>query len=161
MNIQLGYQPGAIGRIAQLHAAFYSRTAHFGAPFEAKVAMELAQFCLTYQPDRDGLWLAEQDGVIHGSIAIDGSRSEEKGAHLRWFIASDECKGQGVGSRLLEAAMAFCEARGYRRVYLWTFDQLQVARRLYEKHGFRLAQTERGSQWGREVNEHLFVLGDA
>lgn len=123
--------------------------------------MELAQFCLDYTSGRDGLWLAEEADTIHGSVAIDGSHYEESGAHLRWFIASEESRGKGLGSKLLTAAMAFCRERGYQRVHLWTFDELHAARRLYEKQGFRLSCTRRGSQWGKEVNEQLFTLGDA
>ena len=36
-----------------------------------------------------------------------------------------------------------------------------AARHLYEKHGFKLVRTQRGSQWGKEVNEQRFVLGSA
>lgn len=161
MNLHLGYLPGCIGRITEMHAAYYSRTVGFGAPFEAKVASELSAFCLQYDAERDGLWLAEEDGVIHGSIVIDGSHYRESGAHLRWFIMSDESRGTGAGSRLLGSAMAFCRSRGYGRVYLWTFDELHAARHLYEKHGFRLARAQRGSRWGKEVNEQLFTLGEA
>jgi RimJ/RimL family protein N-acetyltransferase len=58
--------------------------------------------------------------------------------------------------------MDFCRARGYDRVYLWTFEGLDAARHLYEKAGFRLAQQQRGRQWGTEVNEQRFELrGDA
>ncbi|GAA6143447.1 GNAT family N-acetyltransferase [Hydrogenophaga sp. 5NK40-0174] len=160
MNIHLGYRPGCIGRVTELHASFYSRTVGFGAPFEAKVAAELAQFCLDYTPGRDGLWLAEQeDGQLHGSIAIDGSHYQASGAHLRWFITSDHSRGNGLGSSLLNAAMDFCKASGYERIYLWTFDELHAARHLYEKHGFRLSRSQRGAQWGKEVNEQMFTLG--
>lgn len=161
MNLHLGYSPGCIGRIVEMHANYYTRTVGFGAPFEAKVASELAEFCLRYESSRDGLWLAQDKDVTHGSVVIDGSHYQESGAHLRWFITSDESRGKGVGSQLLDAAMAFCQARGYRKVYLWTFDQLHAARHLYEKHGFKLARTQRGSQWSKEVNEQLFTLDDA
>ena len=57
--------------------------------------------------------------------------------------------------------MAFCRARSYRQTYLWTFNGLHAARHLYEKQGFKLARSRRGSQWGKEVDEQLFVLGDA
>jgi hypothetical protein len=57
--------------------------------------------------------------------------------------------------------MAFCKAKAYRKVYLWTFNGLHAARHLYEKHGFKLSRTQRGSQWGTEVDEQLFTLGDA
>jgi GNAT superfamily N-acetyltransferase len=160
MKLQLGHLPGCIGRIVEMHATYYARSVGFGAPFEAKVATELAEFCLRYVPGRDGLWLALDEDVIHGSVAIDGSHHQESGAHLRWFITSDASRGKGVGSQLLGAAMGFCQAQGYRKVYLWTFDELHAARHLYEKHGFRLARTQRGAQWGKEVNEQLFTLGD-
>jgi GNAT superfamily N-acetyltransferase len=159
MNLHIGYLPGCIGRVAEMHASYYSSAVGFGASFEAKVATELAEFCLRYHAGRDGLWLAEDNGVLHGCVVIDGSQYRESGAHLRWFITSNESRGKGVGSRLLGAAMAFCQARGYRRVYLWTFDELHAARHLYEKHGFMLVRTQRGSQWGKEVNEQLFTLG--
>jgi GNAT superfamily N-acetyltransferase len=161
MNLHLGYQPGCIGRVVEMHATYYARSAGFGASFEAKVASELAEFCLRYEPDRDGLWLAQDQDVIHGSVAIDGSHHLVSGAHLRWFITSDESRGQGVGSLLLEAALAFCRARRYSTVYLWTFEGLSAARHLYEKNGFKLASTKRGSQWGTEVNEQRFTLSDA
>ncbi|MDO9131933.1 MAG: GNAT family N-acetyltransferase [Hydrogenophaga sp.] len=159
MNIHAGYLPGCIGRVVEMHAAYYAHTVGFGVAFEAKVATELAAFCLHIDSTRDGLWLARDDDGIQGSVVIDGTHHEEAGAHLRWFITSDASRGQGVGAQLLEAAMAFCRARGYRKVYLWTFDELHAARHLYEKHGFALARTQRGSQWGKEVNEQLFTFG--
>ncbi|KAB2926188.1 MAG: GNAT family N-acetyltransferase [Dechloromonas sp.] len=160
MNLHPGYLPGCLGRIVEMHASYYAREVGFGLPFEAKVAAELAAFCLRCEPGRDGLWLACDKDVIHGSIVIDGAHYQESGAHLRWFITSDEARGKGLGSRLLEAAMAFCQAQGYHRVYLWTFDELHAARHLYERHGFRLSRTQRGAQWGKEVNEQLFTLGE-
>jgi GNAT superfamily N-acetyltransferase len=144
-----------------MHAAYYSRAVDFGAPFEAKVASELAEFCLRYEEGRDGLWVAADNEIIHGSVVIDGSNHEQSGAHLRWFITSDEARGKGVGSQLLSEALAFCQARGYGKVHLWTFDGLHAARHLYEKHGFKLARAQRGTPWGKEVNEQLFTLGNA
>jgi GNAT superfamily N-acetyltransferase len=157
-RLHQGYLPGCIGRIAELHARFYAQAVGFGLPFEAKVASELAAFCSRLDPEADGLWLALQGESVEGAIAIDAVQQATSGAHLRWFITSDATRGSGVGSQLLEAAMAFCRARAYPRVYLWTFDGLQAARHLYEKQGFRLAHSERGAQWGKEVNEQMFVL---
>lgn len=159
MDIRIGYVPGCIGRITTLHALYYARTVGFGLPFEARVASELAAFCASYDGHRDGLWLAERDGAIVGSIAIDGARYAEAGAHLRWFIAADDVRGTGAGGRLLDDAMGFCNARGYRDVYLWTFDGLHAARHLYEKHGFVLRREHRGTQWGKAVDEQLFTRG--
>lgn len=159
MDLRTGYVPGCIGRIAQLHGDYYARHAGFGAAFEARVATELSAFCVGFQPGRDGLWLAEEDGTVHGSIAIQGGDYAMSGARLRWFILSDTARGKGVGSRLLGEAMKFCHSRGYSKVSLWTLDSLHAARHLYEKHGFRLAKTQRGNKWGKDVDELLFTLG--
>jgi hypothetical protein len=62
MNLHHGYLPGCIGRITQLHASYYARTVGFGVPFEAKVATELAQFCLHYTPDAMGCGSPKRTG---------------------------------------------------------------------------------------------------
>lgn len=158
MSFQTGYAPGCIGRICELHARYYSKLVGFGLPFESKVARELSEFCIRYDEQRDGLWRAVCDGRVHGSIAIDGARAGSEGAHLRWFITSDEIRGTGAGNALMTAAMDFCKNRGYQRVYLWTFAGLNAARHLYEKFGFKLAHQQRGTQWGLEVDEQRFEL---
>jgi GNAT superfamily N-acetyltransferase len=160
VSVEKGYIPGCIGRICELHARFYSKLVGFGLPFESKVARELAEFCTRYDGQRDGLWLAIYDGQVHGSIAIDGLHADGERAHLRWFITSDEIRGGGTGTALLSAAMDFCKIRSYQQVYLWTFAGLNSARHLYEKFGFRLVHQQRGAQWGLEVDEQRFELGE-
>jgi GNAT superfamily N-acetyltransferase len=156
ISINKGYIPGCIGRVSELHALYYSNLVGFGLNFEAKVARELAEFCSRYDEQRDGLWLATLAGRIHGSIAIDGLHAQDEGAHLRWFITSNEIRGTGIGTSLLSSAMDFCRVKGYRRIYLWTFSGLDAARHLYEKFGFELVKQQRGSQWGVEVDEQRF-----
>ncbi len=156
-----GYTPGCIGRIAQLHAQYYAQSNGFGVAFEAMVARELGAFCSAYVPGRDGLWLAHGAGGIEGSVAIDGAHAadsgENAGAHLRWFITSDALRGQGLGRQLLLRALAFADACGYRRTYLWTFNGLLAARHLYESQGFRLVHESAGDRWGSVVIEQKFV----
>ena len=158
ISITKGYIPGCIGRVSELHALYYSNLVGFGLTFEARVARELAEFCSRYDEQRDGLWLATLAGRIHGSIAIDGLHTRDEGAHLRWFITSNEVRGTGIGTSLLSSAMDFCRVKGYRRIYLWTFSGLDAARHLYEKFGFELVKQMRGSQWGVEVDEQRFEL---
>ena len=155
-----GYAPGALGAIVQLHGAYYARHWGFGTYFEAKVAADLAAF-LT--PD-DRLWCARQEDRVVGALAIDGSHGGTSGppgktdAHLRWFIVAQALQGRGLGRRLLQAALAFCRAREFRSVYLWTFAGLDPARRLYEAQGFRLAEEAPAATWGKTVTEQRFVL---
>jgi GNAT superfamily N-acetyltransferase len=99
-----------------------------------------------------------REGHIEGSIAIDGLHAGDTGAHLRWFIMSDALRGKGIGKQLIDTAIGFCHSTGYKRIYLYTFEGLDTARHLYEKAGFRLAEQQKGSQWGTEVNEQRFEL---
>jgi GNAT superfamily N-acetyltransferase len=126
-------------------APYYHAHWGFSLFFEAKVATELAAFLGRYDEQHDGFWTASADGRIEGSITIDGSHAAVEGAHLRWFVMSDARRGQGVGNRLIDAAIGFCRSRGDTRVYLWTFEGLDAARHLYEKNGFRLAEQQRGT----------------
>lgn len=140
--------------MTELHVRYYAREWGFGHYFEAKVATELAAFLDRFDEERDGFWTAvTPDGRIEGAIAIDGAQAATKGAHLRWFIVSDALRGQGVGGRLMETAMDFCRSHGYGRVYLWTFQGLDAARHLYDKHGFAVTEERQGTTWGREVLE--------
>ena len=157
-RIERGYIPGSIGRIIEIHGAYYHEHWGFGSFFEAKVAGELAEFIGRYDDKRDGLWTALLGGRIEGSIAIDGIHAEDMGAHLRWFIVSASLHGRGIGSRLITAATRFCRNRGYRRICLWTFEDLEPAKHLYEKTGFTLGEQRRGTMWGTEVNEQRFEL---
>ena len=158
VEVRSGYFPGAVGRVVELHGAYYHTHWGFGADFEAKVASELAQFFGRYDPDRDGFWTASVSGRVEGSITIDGAHAGADGAHLRWFIMSDALRGKGVGNRLIHAAVDFCRGNGYSRAYLWTFEGLPAARHLYEKAGFRLVEQHRGTQWGTEVTQQRFEL---
>ena len=156
--IQSGYRPGAIGRITELHAAYYHGHWNFGLYFEAKVAAGLSEFLNRFDATRDGFWLALAGDEIVGSIAIDGIHAPTEGAHLRWFILSPRHQGGGFGGRLLHEAIVLCRANRYRRIYLWTFAGLDAARHLYEKTGFTLCREHEDSQWGVAVREQMFEM---
>ena len=153
-----GYIPGAIGRITELHADYYSRHAGFGLFFESKVASEMSEFLTRYSEQRDGFWVAVAEEQIIGSIAIDGIKARSEGAHLRWFIVAPGYQGRGVGKMLLGKAVDFCRSSEIEKVYLWTFAGLDAARHLYEKHGFVMCQEKKGEQWGVKVKEQMFEL---
>lgn len=156
--ILTGYHPGAIGRIVELHASYYHLDWGFGVFFEARVAKEMSEFLSRFDEARDGFWIVSLNNRIEGGIAIDGIKARTDGAHLRWFILSPEVRGRGFGHRLMEEVISFCKKKDYRKVYLWTFEGLHVARHLYEKFGFKLVQQAEGVQWGNKVIEQKFEL---
>jgi N-acetylglutamate synthase-like GNAT family acetyltransferase len=153
----IGYTPGVIGRVAELHAKYYAAHWNFGHFFEAKVATDLSGFISNYE-SKDRIWTLSAGGSIEGSLAIDGTSEKENIAHLRWFIISDKLRGKGSGNRLMEQAVFFCKEVGFEKIYLWTFQGLSTARHLYEKFGFRLVEEHAGEQWGTTVTEQRFEL---
>jgi GNAT superfamily N-acetyltransferase len=154
--IRRGWRPGLLGRIVALHAEYYARAHGFGVTFECTVADGLADFGPRLERARNGLWTAADHGGLVGSIAIDGEDLGDGSAHLRWFIVADRARGTGLGRRLLEQALAFCDAQGFACTQLWTFDGLHAARRLYAANGFVLAEQWPGTQWGPLVQEQRF-----
>lgn len=69
----------------------------------------------------------------------------------RWFFVNDSMQGKGIGNKLVEKAMQFCEDHGYTKISLWTIDILHAARHLYKKHGFTLTETKKNTEWTDHV----------
>jgi GNAT superfamily N-acetyltransferase len=157
--VHVGYRPGCIHRILELHEDYYSRESGFGKSFELKIANDLSEFMARYNEETDLLLLGLVEGTLEGSLVIDGAKAEQHGAHLRWFIVSDAVRGKGLGKMLMDRAMAFIKMRGYKSAYLWTFAELAAARHIYMKYGFRLARQLRGNRWGKDVDEQMYVNG--
>ena len=156
-DVQLtGYFPGAVGKITELHATYYYEHWRLDLSFETQVGRELSEFINEFQEDRDGFWVATVTEEFAGSVAIDGREAENQGARLRWLIVAPKFQGSGIGGLLLQEALKFCNAAGYKRIYLWTFKGLDVARSLYEHAGFRLCEEHDVNQWGRDLTEQLF-----
>lgn len=153
-----GYTPGDIGSITELHGSYYQKHWRLGLFFEAKVATELAEFLLRFDPKHDGFWAARMAGTVVGSIAIDGYAAATHGARLRWFIVDPDHQGYGIGKMLLDAAIAFCHHARFQRVYLTTFAGLDAARHLYEQVGFILVEEREDTHWGSKVLEQTFAL---
>jgi ribosomal protein S18 acetylase RimI-like enzyme len=148
-------QPGDLGAIVQLHGTVYAREYGWDHTFEAMVAQGLAAFVLEHEA-AGRLWVVERDGVVAGCIAIvaqpDGS------AQLRWFVVDPACRGAGIGRMLLDDALAFCRASGFRSVFLLTVKGLEAAAHLYRSAGFRVTREDTRLRWGTTVTEQRYDL---
>jgi len=157
IEIVPGYRPGLIARITEMHARYYAREHGLGRRFESLVAGGLADFCNRPDSPRNAIWTARRGGEIVGSLAIDGEDLGADIAHLRWFIVDDSARGGGAGKKLLDAALAFADERGFAETQLSTFSGLDAARHLYESRGFVLVEEHAGTHWGKELLEQRFT----
>ena len=154
----IGYYPGVVGKITEIHAVFYHQHWGFDVSFETQVGSELSAFISRFDESRDGLWIAMKDGEFAGSVAIDGQKAHTDGARLRWFIVAPEFQNAGIGKKLISQAIEFCRLKKYPKVFLWTFEGLDAARRLYEQEKFRLSDVHDVNQWGQHIKEQKFEL---
>ena len=137
MEIEIrGYYPGVVGKITEAHAVYYFQNWGFDVTFETEVGRELSEFVSKFDEDLDGLWVATEKEEFAGAIAIDGHNAFAEGARLRWFIVMPEFQKKGIGKELISRALEFCKRRCYPKVYLWTFEGLEDARRIYKSANF-------------------------
>ncbi len=157
MKIETGYTHGIIGDVVAMHARYYGSAHGFGSAFESVVASGMADFVPRLEKPINQIWHVKENDQISASIAIDGEDLGDNCAHLRWFIVDDSLRGTGVGNKLMDCTVSFCQETGFDKCVLWTFKGLDAARRLYEKKGFTLEEEYEGDQWGTKVVEQKFV----
>ncbi|HDZ90144.1 MAG: GNAT family N-acetyltransferase [Deltaproteobacteria bacterium] len=153
-----GYFPGVIGRITTLHAVYYHDHWGLDRSFEAQVSRELSDFIVRFDGNRDGLWTANSEEELMGAIAIAGDRDHPNDARLRWYIVDPRFQGRGMGKALIRKAIDFAAWKGYKRIYLWTFEGLKQAQSIYEQNGFFITQDRDVEQWGCTIREQRFEL---
>ena len=73
----------------------------------------------------------DQDGQVVAFAALDGGE-------LRAIYVDPPAQGAGVGTALLDAAVAALRAAGHAEAFLWTFEANGLARAFYERHGWEL-----------------------
>lgn len=157
MEIHDHFIPGSLGAITSLHGTHYAANWGFGTVFEAKVAREVADFAARCVAPDLVLLASDANGVAASLILdLNDPLSGHRGAHLRWFIAADRCRGTGIGRRFLARAVAHAETHSAGRMWLTTFAGLQPARHLYESFGFQLVSEQDGQAWGTRVQEQEF-----
>ena len=103
------------------------------------------------------LWARDEDGFL-ATLAMDGGSAESGLLHLRWFIADERARGQGIGQRLLGDTIANAQAEGASGLFLNTFEGLDVAQKLYESFGFRIVDEHNDTTWGVRVKEQRYEL---
>ncbi len=155
ITVRTDLRPGDLGRVILLHGEVYARECGFDATFEAYGAGPIAEFALS-RSERERIWIAERGDRLVGSIAIVSASTDV--AQLRWFLVDPGARGHGLGTRLLNEAVAFSRAGGYGSILLWTVGALEAAASLYKSVGFRETEANAAVRWGTEVIEQRYEL---
>lgn len=132
------YPPGLIGTVSTLFGQTIAASHGVDWTLDAMIAEKQCEFFRRFDPSRDRVWIAIEEGRPRGALTIDGPRPEKgrQAARLRFFILDASLRRRGLGRSMMDEAMRFCREKGYPRVFLTTLPGLDAAMRLYKLHGF-------------------------
>jgi DNA-binding MarR family transcriptional regulator len=150
------HQPGDMGWVVQRHGVLYMEEYGYDEHFEALVAEIVAKFIQHYNAKRERCWIAEREGERVGSVFL---VAESKGvAKLRLLLVEPLARGLGIGARLVAECVRFARQAGYKKIVLWTQSELDAARRLYKKAGFRVIEKNRHHSFGKDLTAETWEL---
>lgn len=148
---------GDYGWIIHRHGVLYAQEYGWNERFEAMVAQSLVNFIRLPDKSRSRGWVARNSqGDILGSIFITEEGAEE--AKLRLFYVEPSERGRGIGSALVQSAIAFCREKGFNRITLYTVSILHSALRIYAAAGFTLQSEAPTSEYGPELMTQIWAL---
>jgi GNAT superfamily N-acetyltransferase len=90
-------------------------------------------------PEAGRIFISEFDGRVLGMVMLLFTVSTfmgKKVAILEDLVVSPEWRGKGVGSRLIDAAIAYARNTGFGRITLLTDHDNETAHRFYASRGF-------------------------
>ncbi|MDD4843641.1 MAG: helix-turn-helix domain-containing GNAT family N-acetyltransferase [Anaerotignum sp.] len=155
ITIRNNLKPGDIGYIIYMHGWIYGNEYNYSSVFESYVAMSFYEYLQDYNSNPSRLWIAEHNHEIIGCIGVVG---HDDRAQLRWFLLHPNYRGIGLGKRLLNEAMTFCRENSFRRAYLLTSNDLELAISMYQKVGFVKVAAKENNSWRSDLTELVFEI---
>jgi DNA-binding MarR family transcriptional regulator/GNAT superfamily N-acetyltransferase len=149
-------RPGDFGWIIHRQGVLYAEEYGWNEEFEGAVAGIVGDFIRDFDPTREHCWVAERDGAAVGSVFV--VRKTNAIAKLRLLYVEPSARGLGIGRRLVEECVRFASRAGYRRMTLWTQQNLVAARAIYRKAGFRLVREEPNRSFGHDLVSETWEL---
>jgi ribosomal protein S18 acetylase RimI-like enzyme len=96
------------------------------------------------KPPGNHFWVAETLPVPGDVVGMIGVQAHEAGCgEIRRLRVRSDHRRKGIGSALVEAALRFCQERGYLKIELDTFVDRGAAIRLFEKFRFRHSRSRK------------------
>lgn len=115
----------------------------------------LERFSEVYTRLDNAYWVAEnEDGVVVAGVGI-GPLSQDI-CELQKMYCIPEYRGTGIAGELLKEALSFAKQH-YKQCYLETLENMDRAKRFYEKFGFVHTDETIGNTGHSGCNYHYIV----
>jgi N-acetylglutamate synthase-like GNAT family acetyltransferase len=144
-----------IDRIVSFHCTLVAEPYGLDKQFEAQIREGLKAFIKNHNTKKDGVWLAEVQGQLVGTIGI--VHESETVARVRWLLVHPDYREKGLEKELLEHALTFCQGN-YHKVYLLAATLFERLAPLAIGVGFKKVEERRVVLWGRAVTDERYEL---
>ena len=126
-------QPSDVPQVIQLVTSILQK--EFSKDQSVYPADDLEQIPAMVTAPQSVFLVAEEDRRLVGTCGVRADSSTT--AILRRLFVDSAHRGKGVGSQLLQQALAFCREKGFREVVIRTSTNMESAIRLCRAKGFK------------------------
>ncbi|MGF6570396.1 DNA-binding MarR family transcriptional regulator/GNAT superfamily N-acetyltransferase [Paraburkholderia sp. GAS333] len=147
---------GECGWLVHRQAQWFAAEYGWDRSFEGLLAKVVADYTQRNDPLRETCWIAEQDGMVVGSVCVVGVSTTVAGMRLLWV--EPDVQRLGIGTQLVSECVRFARRVGYTKLTLTTASMLGEPRRLCERAGFRLAGTAAERRFGKDLTVERWEL---
>jgi DNA-binding MarR family transcriptional regulator/N-acetylglutamate synthase-like GNAT family acetyltransferase len=150
------HRAGDIGWVVARHGEIYTEEYSWDNTFEGLVAEIAGKFLTHFDPQRERCWIAELDGQRAGCVFL--VKHTATVAKLRLLLVEPSARGHSIGTKLVDACVAFARDAGYRKLTLWTQNNLHAARHIYQRAGFQLVEEGKHHAFGVDLVQQVWDL---
>jgi N-acetylglutamate synthase-like GNAT family acetyltransferase/DNA-binding MarR family transcriptional regulator len=144
------HQTSDIAWILRQHLLFYGTNMNWDGGRQTSIDNICKKLEQSLRLKSEICYVAEIDKQLVGSAAILKSQ-ESKVANLRILLVSNDARGYGIGSNLVDKCNTFARLAGYKKISLLTNNLHQTARTIYHSRGYSLVQEEPIEVTGKKI----------
>ncbi len=129
-----------IPQMADLLAVLFSEEKEFLPDREKQIR---ALRMIVSAPERGNIFVATEDDEVVGMTSLLFTISTAQGAAACWLedmVIRPEHRGKGIGTALLQHALAYAKSNGVTRITLLTDRTSDKSIHFYERHGFQRSE---------------------
>jgi len=79
-----------------------------------------------------------QDNELVGYVTLKPFFPGYKHCEIYWLAVKKKCQEQGIGTKLMRFIEKYAKKNGFRKVCLYTGQNMKLTKKFYEKIGYKL-----------------------